>query len=174
MVTIKEFKLTFFDRPAVLNATDKASRKVLSKFGAFVRTRARRSIRKAKQTPVGEMTEEQVKEYRKQVSIAKYYGRKKPKRPLQASKPGQPPRSVIGLLRQFILFGFDAAKNSVVVGPARLNGSAGPVALQALEYGGEFVNPKGKRITIKARPFMTPAFNAELPKLDSMWINSIK
>ena len=38
----------FFDRDAVLKATDKAQRMALSKFGAFVRTRARSSIRKRK------------------------------------------------------------------------------------------------------------------------------
>lgn len=41
-------KSQFFDRQAVLSAVDKATRKVLSRFGAFVRTRAKSSIRKAK------------------------------------------------------------------------------------------------------------------------------
>lgn len=38
----------FFDKQTVLNATDKATRQALSKFGAFVRTRARSSIRSRK------------------------------------------------------------------------------------------------------------------------------
>ncbi|MCE5327898.1 MAG: hypothetical protein LLG01_15940 [Planctomycetaceae bacterium] len=38
----------FFDRKAVAGAVDRATRKVLSKFGAFVRTTARSSIRKRK------------------------------------------------------------------------------------------------------------------------------
>ena len=38
----------FFDRKAVMNKVDRATRKVLSKFGAFVRTTARSSIRKRK------------------------------------------------------------------------------------------------------------------------------
>ena len=42
---IKQF---FFDRQAVLGAVDSATRRVLSKFGAFVRTAARHSIRKRK------------------------------------------------------------------------------------------------------------------------------
>lgn len=41
-------KAGFFDRAAVISATDKATRQVLSKFGAFVRTRAKTSIRKRK------------------------------------------------------------------------------------------------------------------------------
>ncbi|MCC7409172.1 MAG: hypothetical protein IT442_13985 [Phycisphaeraceae bacterium] len=42
------FKAMFFDRPAVLGAVDKTTRRVLSRFGAFVRTTAKRSIRRKK------------------------------------------------------------------------------------------------------------------------------
>lgn len=38
----------FFDRKAVTNAVDRATRKVLGKFGAYVRTTARSSIRRRK------------------------------------------------------------------------------------------------------------------------------
>lgn len=38
----------FFDRKSVLDAVDKAEAKNLSKFGAYVRTRSRSSIRKRK------------------------------------------------------------------------------------------------------------------------------
>jgi hypothetical protein len=41
-------KQMFFDRKAVTRRVDKAARKVLSKFGAFVRTGAKHSIRKRK------------------------------------------------------------------------------------------------------------------------------
>lgn len=44
-MTIKAAKGGFFDRKKVINATDKATRRVLSKFGAYVRQRARSSIR---------------------------------------------------------------------------------------------------------------------------------
>jgi hypothetical protein len=40
----------FFDRKAVMRKLDRARRKVLSKFGAFVRTRARTSIKTRKKT----------------------------------------------------------------------------------------------------------------------------
>lgn len=43
-----EFKQLFFDRKAVMSKVDAASRKVLSKFGAFVRRSAKSSIRKRK------------------------------------------------------------------------------------------------------------------------------
>jgi hypothetical protein len=42
------FKSLFFDRPKVTNAVDKTSRRVLSRFGAFVRRGAKSSIRKRK------------------------------------------------------------------------------------------------------------------------------
>lgn len=43
---LSQVKGLFFDRPAVTNAVDRTQRKVLSKFGAFVRQAARTSIRK--------------------------------------------------------------------------------------------------------------------------------
>ena len=43
-------KQSFFDSDKVMQAVEKGKRRVLSKFGAFVRTRARSSIRKRKKT----------------------------------------------------------------------------------------------------------------------------
>lgn len=43
-----DIKSMFFDRKAVTDAVDKGTRSVLSRFGAFVRTAARSSIRKRK------------------------------------------------------------------------------------------------------------------------------
>ncbi len=45
---LKQAKSLFFDRAAVQNAVGRAERRVLSKFGAFVRKGARTSIRKRK------------------------------------------------------------------------------------------------------------------------------
>ena len=45
---INQAKGLFFDRMAVTNAVDRAERKVLSRFGAFVRRGARSSIRRRK------------------------------------------------------------------------------------------------------------------------------
>ena len=47
-LSFKSAKSGFFDRKAVLSATDRATRRVLSRFGAFVRTTARSSIRRRK------------------------------------------------------------------------------------------------------------------------------
>ena len=45
---LKQAKSLFFDRQAVMNSVNRAERRVLSKFGAFVRKGARSSIRRRK------------------------------------------------------------------------------------------------------------------------------
>jgi hypothetical protein len=136
----------FFDTDRVKKSADAATRKVLSQAGSFIRTTAKHSIRQ----------------------------RKKP------SAPGQPPSSHSGLLRRFIFFGYDEARKTVVVGPMRLNQKIG-AAPEALEHGGtsEVVEGfRGKRrkrkVRIRARPFMGPAMEKELPKFPSLWANSVK
>jgi len=47
-VTIDQAKGMFFDRKAVTSAVDRTERRVLSRFGAFVRRGAKSSIRKRK------------------------------------------------------------------------------------------------------------------------------
>ena len=142
MITIKAAKANFFDREAVMKAVDVGRRRVLSRFGAFVRTRAKSSIRKRK----------------------------------AASAPGNPPSSHVGLLKQFIYFAYDPSAKSVVIGPTLINKPTG--APETLEYGGEAVivdrkTGKAHTFTVEARPYMGPAFAAELPGLPAMWANSV-
>lgn len=47
---LQQARMRFFDRATVIAATSKAERRVLAKFGAFVRRRARTSIRPRKGT----------------------------------------------------------------------------------------------------------------------------
>ena len=89
------------------------------------------------------------------------------------SKEGQPPFSHVGLLRQWILFAWDAARKSTVVGAARLNKPG--LAPATLEHGGSTVllrrkprrgEPARKTVQIRPRPYMAPAAakgNAKLP-----------
>jgi len=158
-------KSMFFDRKTVLSSVDRATRRVLSKFGAYVRTSAKSSIRKRK----------------------------------KVSDPGRPPSSRTGLLKKFIFFAYDGQKQSVVIGPVKLNGKGD--AAELLEYGGTrtvqrgqwvrrgrpgrnsrghftaapwvFIEP-GTTLHYRARPFMGPAFEREKPKLPAMWAGSIK
>ena len=150
MVRLKMARM-FFDRPAVLGAVDKATRRVLSKFGAYVRRTARQSIRKRK----------------------------------GISKPGHPPSSHTGLLKQFIFFAYEPNRRSVVIGPERLGGRG--EAPPALEYGGpshtiDYLYPGGnsrrrkvhRPITVRPRPYMGPAFAKETPTLPQMWRDSVR
>jgi hypothetical protein len=47
-IKLNDAKRLFFDRAAITSAADRGTRKVLSKFGAFVRQTAKSSIRKRK------------------------------------------------------------------------------------------------------------------------------
>jgi hypothetical protein len=49
-VNFKQARTMFFDRPAVRNKIDAGTRKTLSRFGAFIRVAAIRSIRNSKRT----------------------------------------------------------------------------------------------------------------------------
>jgi hypothetical protein len=49
-LNLKAAKQGFFDRPAVVRALDRANRRALSRAGAFVRQRARTSMKKRKGT----------------------------------------------------------------------------------------------------------------------------
>lgn len=93
------------------------------------------------------------------------------------SRPGNPPHSHTGLVRRFILFGYDHATDSVVVGPVKIKSGR---AVESLEYGGKSTansRRRGRRIqravTVRARPFMRPAMKKELPKFPELWRNSI-
>ena len=137
-----KFKQMFFTSKAVLSATDRATRRVLSRFGAYVRRAAKSSIRKRK----------------------------------TISRPGSPPSSHTGLLKRFILFGYDPAKRSVVIGPVRLTRGDRGEAPALLEYGGTTAlkkDGKRKRARFRARPYMGPAMEAEKPKLPQMWRDSV-
>ena len=140
-VDMRLAKSMFFDRAAIKNKVDARSRKVLSKFGAFVRRGARRSIRT-----------------RRRVSF-----------------PGHAPSGHVGTLKRGILFGYDSGRRSVVIGPVRLPSKTNSSkTLPGLEYGGRIDLSQGGTATIKARPFMQPAFESELKNVQKLWADSIK
>jgi hypothetical protein len=134
-------KNCFFDRAAVKNAVDRATLRVLSKIGAYIRQAARSSIRTRK----------------------------------AISQPGNPPSSHEGSLKRLIFFSYDPAAHSVVIGPVPLHGVAEAPPL--LEFGGtarRVRRGKGYVANYRARPYMGPALQQELPKLPSMWANSVR
>jgi hypothetical protein len=148
MIKIK-YKPLFFNTRKLRLLVDEAAIRSMSRFGAYVRTTARRSIRK----------------------------RKKP------SLPGKPPSSHTGLLKRFIWFGYDPARRSVAIGPAKLNlpGETPHV----LEHGGRNVTTvkykrksgpkKSKRIVkVRPRPFMQPALEENREQLPKIFRDSIR
>ena len=154
-----DMKKMFFDRAAVIAKVDPATRKALSKFGAFVRTTARRSIKNA---PFIKPKEKGVE----RTDFRKRY-----------SKPGNPPYSRTGKLKKFISFAYDPAKRSVVIGPEILPGKRKAIAPPILEYGGVTTVKFGKKTRTarySSRPYMTPAFNKEQRKLPEIWRDSVK
>ena len=138
MISMK-FKEMFFDRQIVIDDMDRKTHSVFSKFGAFVKVRARTSIRKRK----------------------------------TSSKPGDPPRSHTGLLRRMIFNLWSSITRSVIIGPEKVIGKIGD-APHALERGGRTevrvtTGARRRRIRIKQRPFMGPAFKTEKKGLDKLW-----
>lgn len=165
-------KTHFFDRP-VVNAVKNAGRKILGKFGAFVRRDSRSSIKQAKRKSTSQLTPEERSNLNLRFRLwAAGRISKKPEAPYNPSQPGNPPfahGSKSPLKR--ILFAWDPTEQSVTVGPIAFGRRPG-VAPEALEYGGDSTNSSKKRVSVEARPFMTPAFNRKLPHLQE-WRNSL-
>jgi hypothetical protein len=184
-VTFK-IKESFFDRPKVIAALKKAKRKVLSKAGAFVRRRARSSLKKPGKRKAG-----------------------------MASAPGRPPSNhTSGHSLKTILFAFDTASSSMVVGPVQFNSlnptvSSVQTTAPGLHERGELatireyryiplaansdsgkwfpakktgkykprpgfsLEERRRRVKYPKRPFMQPALEAEAPKFPELFKNSI-
>lgn len=161
-MSIGKSKDLFFDREVVKRAMDAATRRALSRGGAFVMRAARKSIRPARKV--------QSRDEQGRFSFVR----------AESSRPGEPPRSHTGLLRDRILFAaaLGMGSPSVVVGPERIAG--GGEAPGALEFGGQSAvvtgrkgNRKRRAVRIEARPFMRPALEREAPKLPEQFRNAV-
>lgn len=139
-------KQMFFDRKAVTSRVDRATRKVLSRFGAFVRTSARHSIRK-----------------RKAIS--------EPGNP-PSSHTGLLRRFIFfgyDRDRRSVVIGPQRLNQKVGDAPHALEYGGTSTVVEGLRN-----RRKKRRIKIAARPYMGPAFEREKPKLPAMWANSVK
>ena len=147
---IDKAKGMFFDRRAVMSAADQATRRVLSKFGAYVRRGAKSSIRK-----------------RKRASL--------PGRP-PSSHTGLLKRFIYfgyDPSRRSVVIG--PARLNTTVGdapPALEYGGSTRIVTRRWVRGRRV--PVIQRTRIESRPFMGPAFEREQPKLPAMWADSIK
>lgn len=161
-LTLGAAKSNFFDRAKVKAAMDRAAHKVLSRLGAYVRQRAKTSLR-----------------YRDRASLPgnppsvhrtglrRKTNKKTGTRTVQAVSP----------LRELILFAWDASRRSVVIGPVLLRAGSKVPAL--LEYGGvgevrDPVTRKVRKAAFAPRPYMRPALDEELKLLPPNWRDTIK
>lgn len=186
---IRDVQRFFFSEP-IVHELDKATRDNLSKSGAFIMRAARSLIKKARQMKDGEMDDAQREIFERRLLGWKIGGKQgpRPKRPLKSSEPGEPPRSITGLLRKFIYFAYDPSTRSVVIGPAKLDKSSGAPA--TLEYGGTatitkfrtvtgadgqtYIAKRKERIVIQPRPYMLPAYESAKKDLATKWRDSVR
>ena len=143
-----DVKALFFDSQAVLEKVDAATRKVLSRFGAFVRTTARHSIRK-----------------RKAVSA--------PGSP-PSSHVGTLKRLIFfgyDPARKSVVIGPTPLGGGSAVVPELLeqDHKVGTTRRVRGRHHGKAV-----LMTYRARPFMGPAFEQEKAKLPALWAGSVK
>jgi len=169
-------KSCWFDSAEIVKRMDAATRRVLTRFGAYVRKVAVNSI----------VAPNRAKGIVRQNRIAingnaKFYT-------TVSSQPGNPPFDQGGPLKKFIFYGWEKSTGtfsvggSMLIGPSKLSGRVSQTALQALEYGGpsqtfEYVYPSGgqrrykkyRQVNIEARPFMGPAFERSKQQLPELW-----
>lgn len=140
----------FFDSPKVMNAVDAAGRKVLSRFGSFVRRTMRGSIRK----------------------------RKRAAKPGQApsSRTGLLKKFIYFSFdprTRGVVIGPERLNAKVGDTPHVLEyGGSHTIATYRKKNGKRTVTCR--RVTLKPHPYARPALAKELPKLPGMWAGSIK
>lgn len=185
--SLDSLRSNFFDRELVVKKVDWARRRVLSKLGAFVRTRAQSSmLRHAVRRGFGVKSKVTDRE--------------------GVSPPGEPPFVHTGLLVKFVFFAWDENAGGVVVGPMKTNQvffqgkDRKPVSgtvPQVLEYGGQITilewfragvwqradlrsrrriaerPTRFRTATVAPRPYMRPALAAERAKFAELFRNSV-
>jgi len=147
MIGMKAKRL-FFDTKAVRSKVDKATRRVLSKFGAFVRRSAKSSIRKRRRVSAPGQPPSSHTGLLKRFIFFSY-------------DPSQ--RSVV--------IGPERLTSKMGTAPEALEyGGRSQVA------GGRQYDKRSKstKVIVRQRPFMGPAFEKEKPKLPEMWKNSVR
>jgi hypothetical protein len=161
-------KDNFFDSEAVIKRLSAADRKVMSKYGAYVRTDSRQSIKKA------------VVKNKKEIRAAKKAGLEAPKPEYVSSKPGETPRSrrPNNPIKR-ILFGVETPQEAgnlfsgnVVIGFGLQGGNASDVPGR-LEKGGTFRTKRGKVVQVAARPTMVPAQKRVNTRMPAMFADSL-
>ena len=145
-MTGMNFGRLFFDRKAITRRVDKATRRVLSRFGAFVRNTARKSIRRRKRpAEPGQPPSSHTGLLRRFI----FFG--------YDPAPG----------RQSVVIGPERLTR-------RGRGEAPPLLEYGGSQRMKGRKGQPVRTTYQPRPFMAPAFQKELPNLPPLWRDSVK
>lgn len=177
--TISQAKKLFFDRSAVMKATNRAERQALSKFGAFVRRRAKSSIRPAgksnKTSPAGRPPRSHTKLLKKFIFFVY-----EPSRRSVVIGPAQLNTKTDDALEMLEHGGQTTRRFFVIRSSEGKTDAQGNVRNARGEFVGKAVRivhsrrAKPQRVKYKARPFMGPALEEEKPKLPQIWKDSIR
>lgn len=162
--SLKAAKAAFFDTEKVRKATDRGTRKALSKFGAFVRQRDKSSLKyKTGKADAGNPPH---------VHRNSGFTRTKKNRAGAESKQKASP------LRELTLFAYDEVRRSVLIGAAAFRSPVGEGLIpRTVEEGGTgpfLSRGKIKQGVFKPHPHLGPAFRAELPKAPQMFKDIIR
>ncbi len=176
---LDQAKGMFFDRKAVTSRLSRAKRKVFNRTGGLTRKIARNSMK-----PVSKRILKQISNLRQEAAIL-VHRRQSPSvqarrrqiileiRALQkqaASKPGKPPKTIVGTIKKQLLYGYDPATESVVIGPILFAPTSG--APETLEFGGS-VQIGPRHVSIAKRPYMGPAREKVQPQVAGFFRDSL-
>ena len=148
----------FFDAPKIVNSVDRATRKVLSRFGSYVRRTMRSSIRKRKKTS------DPGKPPTSRVGLLKQF--------IFFSYDPNTKSVVIGPERLNAKIG-----NTPEVLEYGGTNTVATYRRRGFKRGEQYTRTRvveKKRVQVKARPFAHPALKQELPTLAPMWKASVK
>jgi hypothetical protein len=170
-LTSRDFKKQFFTR-SITRRANPASVRGLARFGALVRTKARRSIRKRKRSSKpGEAPSGHEGSLKKYIYFAY--------EPTRGSVVIGPAANKANLTTSGIL------QRGIATETLEHGGRIGVVE-QQFTNGGKWYGVNHRRtrrkadkrrvrwVTMRPRPYMAPAFNSTLPIVSTFWKNSIK
>ncbi|MCW5769930.1 MAG: hypothetical protein KIT19_14740 [Phycisphaeraceae bacterium] len=142
-------KAMFFDRPRVQKAVSHANRRALSRAGAFVRTRARTSMRKRR-------------------------GTSRPGQPPYAHEGSLRRMILFGYepSRETVVVGPVGFRSSDAPNALEFGGRTTVVRRRRTSRRGQRVIKT--KVRIAARPYMAPALDKERPNLPALWRNSVR
>lgn len=170
---VKAAQKFFFDRAAVSDAIDAGARRALSKFGAFTRRTARSSIRKRKKASKPGAPPSSHTGVLKRFLFFGYDPAAKSVvigPVLAGNKTGAPETLEYSgpvTIREAVSDPIRRAKSAAQARAYKKLVREGRVTAKPRQY-------RTKTIFVEARPYMDPAFKAELPKAPQLFKDAIK